>query len=242
MLNLKQSCSILGKKNRFQFPLTLCLSDGVDSQVGWALRVPLFVSNSTRRAGSCLYIPVGRACAGRALQATHSNSLAARRGAAPSRRSQQHASPGRGRRRRREGQRGRGEGSSEADACGRAAMALLCFLLDLRNIPPPLLHRVKQVPTTLPPARLLFLPAHPSVGGEQPQLNPVRRRGSARLCSACSTSPTSTPPQRHRPNPTPRPPPTPAGSPTAWPSATSTPPPPNPPPPGLRSVIHPPCC
>jgi len=159
----------------------------------------------------------------------------------------QHASPGRGRRRRREGQRlseggRRGEGSSEADACGRAAMALLCFLLDLRNIPPPLLHRVKQVPTALPPARFLFLPAHPSVGGEQPQLNPVRRRGSTRLCSACSTSPTSTPPQRHRPNPTPRPPPTPAGSPTAWPSATSTPPPPNHPPPGLRSVIHPPCC
>jgi len=54
---------------------------GTKQAIGWALRVPLFVSNSTRRAGSCLYIPVGRACAGRALQATHSNSLAARRGA-----------------------------------------------------------------------------------------------------------------------------------------------------------------
>jgi len=42
-------------------------------------------------------------------------------------------------------------------------MALLCFLLDLRNIPPPLLHRLKQVPPTLPPARFLFLPPiHPS--------------------------------------------------------------------------------
>lgn len=35
-------------------------------------------------------------------------------------------------------------------------MSLLCFLLDLRNIPPPLLHRLKEVrylPTTRSPAR-----------------------------------------------------------------------------------------
>lgn len=201
---------------------------------------------SARWAATCIYY--GRIVRVR-CKPTHSNSLlAARRGAVLGKLPAPHASPGRrGRRRRRRPVSE--EGSSEADACGRAAMALLCFLLDLRNIPPPLLHRLKQVPTTLPPASPLgrpFIRRSSKLSSETPT-NPVRRRGFARGCSACYTSPTSTPPQRHRPTPTPRRPPlpTPARSPTAWPSATSTPPPPNrphrAPPLGLRSVIHPPC-
>lgn len=51
--------------------------------------------------------------------------------------------------------------SSGVDARGSAAMSLLCFLLDLRNIPPPLLHRLKEVrylpPHARPPAHALPL-------------------------------------------------------------------------------------
>lgn len=221
---------------------------GLDS--GSTVRVPLLFQKILATLGRHLSIYTGASCV-RWACALRANPLpiqilSSRRGEAPSGGSYPHASPGRGRRWRR--RPARGEGSSEADACGRAAMALLCFLLDLRNIPPPLLHRLKQVPTTLPRARPLPLSsAHSSVelSSETPT-NPVRRRGLARGCSACYTSPTSTPPQRHRLTTTPRrPPPTPANCPTAWPSATSTPPPPNRPPRapplGLRSVIHPLC-
>lgn len=95
--------------------------------------------------------------------------------------------------------------------CGRAGMALLCFLLDLRNIPPPLLHLLKQV-------HRCFNCIPPRV-----DLQTLTAMAMALVRSAFSTSPTSMPPSPHHPPPPPR-------SPTASPSATSTPsPPPTPP-------------
>jgi hypothetical protein len=83
-------------------------------------------------------------------------------------------------------------------------MALLCFLLDLRNIPPPLLRLLKQVPT----------PIHLSIGFG---LRLPTLTAAAGPRSACFTSPTTTPQPPHR-----QAPPPPPRSPTAWPSAMST--------------------
>ncbi|EEE53705.1 hypothetical protein OsJ_00031 [Oryza sativa Japonica Group] len=67
-------------------------------------------------------------------------------------------------------------------------MALLCFLLDMRNIPPPLLHLLKQcllhlanlyaaIPSADLPDRLALCYVHPAASSSPPQLKVVYRPG-----------------------------------------------------------------
>ncbi|RLN25589.1 uncharacterized protein C2845_PM07G03870 [Panicum miliaceum] len=114
------------------------------TRVGWALRVPASLFQSRQAGPAPVYVywlvvpALGVLC--KPIQIPSRRGEARLRlGEATSTRRQVAADAGEGK-----ASEGGGEGSSEADACGRAAMALLCFLLDLRNIPPPLLHRLKQ--------------------------------------------------------------------------------------------------